>query len=109
MPHLSLRVSKELLAELDAEADENGVSRSDHIRNTLENRHRADELEARVEDLRRQLQATTAGERDLDEVVEYVREESELRRRREERIQRREERRDAPVWKRAAWWVFGRD
>lgn len=108
MAHLSLRIDDELKDELEAEADENGVSLSDHVRNTLRARHEADQMEARVEDLRRQLQAANAGERDVDEIVAYVEEERELRRRREERRQRREEREDAPVWERAKWWVFGR-
>ena len=60
-----------------------------------------EQTEARVEDLRRQLQQTNSRERDVDEIVTYVEEERRLR-------QRREERRDAPVWTRAKWWLFGR-
>lgn len=108
MAQITLRLDDDLLAELDREADERGVSRSEYVRDTLDSRNRADELEARVEDLRRQLQQANAGERDVDEIVTYVEEERELRRRREQRIQRREERRDAPAWRRAKWWLFGR-
>lgn len=39
---------------------------------------------------------------DVTELVEYVEGERALQ-------QRREERRDAPLWTRAKWWVFGRD
>ena len=101
MPHLSLRVSDDLLDELDAEAEGEGVSRSDYIRNTLEKRDRVEELERENERLRRQLRATNSRERDVDEIVTYVEEERRLQ-------QRREARRDAPVWTRAKWWLFGR-
>ena len=101
MPHLSLRVSDELLADLDAEADERGVSRSDYVRNTLENHQQVEELERENERLRQQLQATNSRQDDVGELVEYVEEEREIQ-------QRRAERRDAPVWRRAKWWVFGR-
>ena len=101
MPHLSLRVSDDLLDALDAEAEDEGVSRSDYIRNTLENRDRVEELERENERLRRQLRAMNSRERDVDEIVTYVEEERRLQ-------QRREERRDAPVWTRAKWWLFGR-
>ena len=101
MPHLSLRVSDDLLDALDAEAEDEGVSRSDYIRNTLENRDRVEELERENERLRRQLRATNSRERNVDEIVTYVEEERRLQ-------QRREERRDAPLWTRAKWWLFGR-
>jgi Arc/MetJ-type ribon-helix-helix transcriptional regulator len=65
------------------------------------------QTEARVEDLRRQLQAANAGERDVDELVAYVEDERELRRRRDEREQRREERRQANVFRRAWWYLAG--
>ena len=102
MAHLSLRVDDELIDELDAEADERGVSRSDYVRNTLENRHRADELEARLDDLRRQLREANSQRDDVDEIVEYAQKEKEV-------AERREERRDAPLWRRMRWYVFGRD
>jgi Arc/MetJ-type ribon-helix-helix transcriptional regulator len=66
-----------------------------------------EQTEARVEDLRRQLQQANAGERDVDELVAYVEDEQELRRRREEREQRREERRQANVFRRAWWYLAG--
>ena len=78
MPHLSLRVSDDLLDELDAEAESEGVSRSDYIRNTLEKRARVEELERENERLRRQLRATNSRERDVDEIVTYVEEERRL-------------------------------
>jgi DNA repair exonuclease SbcCD ATPase subunit len=59
-----------------------------------------EQTEARIEDLRRQLQQANAGERDIDEIVTYVEEERAVQ-------QRREERQSAPVWTRARRWLFG--
>ena len=106
MPHLSLRVDEELLDELDAEAEERGVSRSDHIRNTLESRERVEELERENQQLRNQLAAVNAHQEDVDELVEYVEEERALQR--EER-ERRRERERAPIWRRVRWAIFGRE
>lgn len=61
-----------------------------------------DELERENERLRQQLAARNAREDDVGEIVEYVEQERELQR-------RREQRRDAPIWRRAKWYVFGRD
>ncbi|WP_245242879.1 hypothetical protein [Natronococcus sp. JC468] len=58
-------------------------------------------LEAERDDLRRQLREVNRRNDDVEELVEYIDEERRLQR-------RREERRDAPVWRRAKWWMFGR-
>jgi hypothetical protein len=42
------------------------------------------------------------------ELVEYVEHEKSLQERREERETERAARRNAPIWKRGYWWVFGR-
>jgi metal-responsive CopG/Arc/MetJ family transcriptional regulator len=102
MPHLSLRVSDELLAELDAAADERDVSRSDYVRGTLENHQQVEELQRENERLRNQLAATNARQDDVGELVEYVEHERRVE-------QRREQRRSAPVWRRAWRWVIGYD
>jgi len=39
MEQITVRIPEEELAELEAEADEHGVSRSEHIRTVLESRH----------------------------------------------------------------------
>jgi hypothetical protein len=39
---------------------------------------------------------------EVTELVEFVEAEKSL-------VEKREERRSAPAWKRAKWWVFGRD
>ena len=68
-----------------------------------------DELEsvrAERDDLRRQLQEATRRERDLDEIVAYAETEREIER---QRLEREQEREAAPLWRRAKWWVLGRD
>jgi len=56
MEQITVRIPADELEELEAEADEHGVSRSEHIRDTLESRHEHDadtaEHEAEVERLR---------------------------------------------------------
>ena len=123
MKHLSLRLDDDLLDDLEAEAADRDLSRSEYIRMLLAERPAAgrvdvDDLqavarqlrererdleaaEARRDELRRQLAAVTSREREHQELVEYVEEEREMQR-------RREQRKDAPVWRRLKWWVFGR-
>lgn len=100
MAQITLRIDDELLDTLDAEADDHGVSRSQYIRDTLESRHRRDELARENDRLRRQLRATNARQNDVSDLAEYVRDEQAIQ-------QRREERRNAPAWRRAKWWLFG--
>lgn len=108
MQSLSLRVPEELKEELEAEAEDRDLDRSEYIRRVLQARHDADELrdeleaaEARADDLRRQLAARQDRERDVEQLAAYVEREKELQ-------QRRQQRQDAPVWRRAKWWLFGR-
>ena len=56
---------------------------------------------ARAEDLRRQLSAQNRRSGELDQVVEYA--SAEMKKQERDR-----ERRDAPLWTRARWFVFGR-
>jgi plasmid stabilization system protein ParE len=79
-----------LVAELDAEADERDVSRSDHIRNTLASPDRVRELEQENERLRRQLRAANSRQDDIGELVEYVKRERAA-------VECREERRQANI------------
>lgn len=61
---------------------------------------RVDDLEIENDRLRRQLAATNQRIDEHQELVEYVEEERRDR-------QRDRERRNAPVWRRAKWWVLG--
>lgn len=120
MKAITLRVEPNTLESLDEEANKRDLSRSEYIRNIFRTRHEADklrreheriqaeyerqinELEDERDRLQRKLTATNARNDDVDELVEYVQEERDLQR-------RREERQDAPLWTRAKWYVFGRD
>jgi hypothetical protein len=62
---------------------------------------RVSALETENDRLRRELRATNARQEDVGELVEYVEREKSLQK-------RREERRDAPLWRRAKWFIFGR-
>ena len=108
MESVSTRLEDETARLIRETADERGVSVAEVLRERIEQgmayedlERELEQTEARVEDLRRQLQQTNSRERDVDEIVTYVEEERRLQ-------QRREERRDAPVWTRAKWWLFGR-
>lgn len=52
---ITIRIREDLIDRLDDEAEESGVSRSAYIRQILENRHRASELEKKVDSLEEQV------------------------------------------------------
>lgn len=98
MKQITLRIDEDLLDRLEAEADDRGVSRSEHIRKLLED---VDELQERVEDLERDVDRLTRERRHLleqreehQELVRYVDEERSWR--------------DAGLTTRAKWWLFGK-
>jgi metal-responsive CopG/Arc/MetJ family transcriptional regulator len=77
MEQITVRLPEEVLEELEAEADEHGVTRSEHIRATLASRN-DDESEAEVERLR-------------DEVAELERDVERLQNEKQLILQEREE------------------
>ena len=108
MERLTIRVPADLAAIIEEWADADDVSESEAARQLLRRgteyedlQRELEQTEARVEDLRRQLQQANADDRDVDEIVAYVDEERAMQ-------QRERERRDAPLWTRAKWYVFGR-
>lgn len=123
-----LRLDDDLLTELDSEADDRDVPRSKHIRDTLESRKQQRELEQTHEELTAARERAATVDELTEQIEELQRENDRLQRERrqllEQRdehtelvryaeqqrsvIERREERRDAPVWRRAKWWVLGR-
>ena len=107
MESVSTRLEDETARLIRETADERGVSVAEILRERIEQgmayedlERELEQTEARVEDLRRQLQQANAAERDVDELVEYVEEERLDR-------QRERERRSAPAWRRAKWWLLG--
>lgn len=115
MKSISLRLPEPLIDALDEEADEEGVARSEYIREALRARHEADEIreeleqeldakDAEVADLQRQLASANQRIDAANELVEYVEHERTLAERRE----RREERRaTAGLLTRTKWYFFG--
>lgn len=100
MGKISLRVSDSLLDELDAEANENGVSRSEYIRNTLASRSDSEELRRENERLRNEKRALIQQREEHTALVEYVEDEQRIQERREQRQQRN-------ILRRAWWWLSG--
>jgi hypothetical protein len=108
MEQITLRVPADTLAELEDEADERGISRSEHIRNALEtrNEHAEDvaDLRAEIDDL----------ETELDRVREEKRlilrereEKAELARYVEDERTAEQRWREAGLGTRLKWRVFG--
>jgi len=52
---ITIRLREELIDRLDDEAEDKGVSRSEYVREILQDRHRADELEDKVKSLQSQV------------------------------------------------------
>jgi chromosome segregation ATPase len=57
MQNVTVRLREDSIDRLDDEADERGVSRSEYIRDILDERHRVEELEAEVDRLQDRLDA----------------------------------------------------
>lgn len=65
-------------------------------------RTRCEELETELERVRNEKRLLLEERDEKAELVKYVEQERDLQ-------ERRQERRSAPAWKRARWWLFGRD
>jgi metal-responsive CopG/Arc/MetJ family transcriptional regulator len=96
MEQTTLRLPESLLAELDDEADEHGVSRSEHVREVLRTRRDTERLqdrlaarEERIEELEEQLSKRSQIEEKIDDLAERDREP------------------DAPFF--VDWWRWARD
>lgn len=132
MENIGIRITEEMLEEIDNEAHNRGVSRSEYIRTILSNRRETNTIESeyeeklnnhkeRIEDLKnqledvkqkrdrlqRQLRETNKRIDDVDEVVSYVKEEKEINEIRREREKKLNEIKSAPIWKRAKWKILG--
>lgn len=76
---VSVRIPLRMKAELEREADERGISRSEYIRTTLESRHEADHLrerldvrEERIDELEMQLAKRSQVEEKVDTLQNRV-------------------------------------
>lgn len=91
---ITLRVREGELEAIDEEADSEGKTRSEYIRDVLESRTEHAELQTEVERLRREKRMVLEQREEKKELARYVDEEREWRR--------------APIWKRAKWWLTGK-
>jgi uncharacterized protein with von Willebrand factor type A (vWA) domain len=101
MQQLTVRVADETAEAIEERASDSDLSQSEAVRELLQLGTDYGRLQAEADDLRRQLQAVNRRESEHQELVEYVQEERSIQ-------ERREERRDAPIWRRAKWYVLGR-
>ena len=110
MEQITLRLREETIEEVESEAEEAGVSRSERLREAVESRneHEAeverlreevDDLRTEVERLRSEKRALIDDREERTELVEYVEQEKTLQ----------QERLEASAVERAKWWLFGRD
>jgi len=94
---ISVVLDSDQVGRLDDLVGDSYDNRSEAVREVLSRGFEYDSLAAERDDLRRQLSAANARYEDHKELVEYVEEERSLRKQQAE----------APIWRRAKWWVFG--
>jgi Arc/MetJ-type ribon-helix-helix transcriptional regulator len=99
--HVAARVSPDTAAEIERLQNEGDRSQSEAVRELLRRGIEADRLQRERDSLQNQLNTLAGREREHGELVEYVEQEKSLK-------ERERERRDAPIWKRARWFVLGR-
>lgn len=127
MKNIGLRIKKEMLESLDEEAKNKNISRSEYIRQILDNRHnpekikeeyekeieklenRIKNLEEKLEDIKKErdnlenkLKATNTRIDDVQEVVEFAKKQKSV-------LQKKEKMKYKPVWIRLKYWLFGRN
>jgi len=71
----TIRLTESLLDEINEEAEERDLNRSEYIRQLLQNRHKADELRDEVDTLREQL---ASREKRVTELEEQLRKRREI-------------------------------
>ena len=103
MPRLTVTVDEDHAALIDELSNEDGqyASKSEAVRECIQAYERVDELEVENDRLRREKRAVIEQRDEHRELVEYVEGEKEL-----QKMER--ERRNAPIWRRVRWLVFGR-
>ena len=105
---VAVRIPLRQKAELEAEAKERGVSRSEYIRSILADRHRVSELEERIErkqnridELETQLTERSRVEEKIEELPDKIRGEMNYSERRQRMLDQ------ASPWERMKWKVTG--
>lgn len=102
---ITIRLREELIEELDREAEDNDISRSEYVRQILQDRDEVDELREEIERLEERLNSREAR---IDELETQLRRRSQIEEKVEEMaLEVREEREssNAPFFvKWAKWW-----
>lgn len=104
MERLTIRVPEELLEEIEDRASADGVSQSEAARQLLRRGTEYDRIRDERDRLERQLSAVNARQDDVSELVEYVEEQREAERYRDQRRRRLDE---ANILRRWKWKVTG--
>jgi len=99
--HVAARVEPDTAAEIERLQNDGERSQSEAVRELLRRGMQYDRLQSERDSLQNQLNTLAGREREHAELVEYVEREKSLK-------ERERERRDAPLWRRARWFVFGR-
>ena len=107
MKNVTVRLSEEYVKALDGEADDFEMSRAEYLRDLIEKGREAEatqrDLEAtqaKVDELRRQLQARNAREENVTELVEYVEQQRDLTQYQERRQRQLDKANILTRWKR---------
>ena len=103
MPRFTVTLTEEQAALLEELSGDGGPyeSKSEAVRSFIQDGERLAELKRENKRLQRERRQLLAQRDEHKELVRYAEEQREFDR-------RRRNRRDAPVWHRAKWWVFGR-
>ena len=126
MGQISIRMSDDRIESLDRDAEDNGLTRAEFVRDLLESRNepsetqaeleecratvgelrsQLDELQTEVERLHRERRQLLEQREENQELVKFAQEQRSVVRSREERERERE---SANALKRAWWWAVGR-
>lgn len=100
MHQIAARVPEEVDEAIEAFSDENDCTKSEAVRALLKRGVEYEELQSENERLRNEKRTLINNREEHTELVEYVQEERSL-------AQERSQRRKAPAWRRAKWWLLG--
>lgn len=115
MQRVTFKLEESALEEIDDEADDDDVSRSQHLRNIIHSRHEAerlrdeledlrDEYEGKLQEARNRAKALNRENEQVDELAKFAEREQSIQVKREIREDKRSE---AGLLTRASWWLTG--
>jgi chromosome segregation ATPase len=104
MEQITLRIPSDTLEEVESEADEEGKTRSEYLRDVIDSRHEHEELRTEVERLRTEVERK---ERRVEAVLEQREEHTDLVRAVEREQSLQERKAKAGVVTRLKWWATG--